>query len=340
MKRFLSFLVLMLMLFGCGRDKEERPSSGTVSKKKSSAPSLKVVKNMETADKKFLDIVSLRNQDGEFGAAEGEHVSTQPTQTQNFATAELTKQEFSEFPFDAMETLVREARAPEETVETTDELEALLDEEADRMEDLETDFENMPDLKPLSDLRAKIASRYYGIGNTVRAVEYLLNSLTLDPENAERWEQLGDWASTHEEPETIGFLQHAYGMALRYEPDRRSAQVKLAGVCTSAGNFEAAKGLLETVLDDGDVHPEWLHIGLLASMYARTNDLYNGISFFEQMLLKHGYNQYMLALAILEHENGDRQAATEYLDYVEKKVDDPLLRQYAGLLRTSFEEAK
>ncbi|NQV31262.1 MAG: hypothetical protein HQ515_01140, partial [Phycisphaeraceae bacterium] len=97
----------------------------------------------------------------------------------------------------------------------------------------------------------------------------------------------------------------------------------------------------EIVLDDNDYDPDWMHVALLATSYAQTGKLKEGINFFEQLLTKHGYTQYMLALAILEHEHGDQQAVDDYLSYIDSSEPETSpLKQYAVVLRNAFKEGK
>jgi hypothetical protein len=259
----------------------------------------------------------------------------------SLSTPTLTSEEFTPFPHEEMEAFVAKMTPSEQPVKNTPELDSLLKREETLMGSVTMDLEKTEVLQPIADLRDKIARLYYSLGAPTRAVEYLLSSVTLAPDHADRWELLGDWISIEPSPHTLAFLQHAYAMALRTEPDRRSALIKLASACVSAHNFESATGLFEIVLDDNDYDPDWMHVALLATSYAQTGKLKEGINFFEQLLTKHGYTQYMLALAILEHEDGDTQSSEDYLAYVASSEPEASpLKAYAVALSNSFKEAK
>ncbi len=263
------------------------------------------------------------------------------TESLVLSTPALTTDEFATFPHEAMLKLIADMTPPEQPITNTRELDRLLQEEEDLMAGVKMDLEQTEVLQPMAELREKIAKAYYILGNPTRAAEYLLGSVTVMPENADRWELLGDWISAEQSPNTLPFLQHAYAMVLKTDPTRRSAQIKLAGICVSAGDFESARGLLEIILDDNDYDPEWMHVGLLATSYAQTEKIQDGIAFFETLLVKHGYSQYMLALAILEHENGDSKAVNDYLAYIDSSEPETSpLKQYAVVLRNAFKEGK
>lgn len=278
----------------------------------------------------------------ESGSVEGEvGASTHTALSTEWVTPGLTAEDFTTFPHDEMLAFLADLPAPDQPIKNNAELDRLLKQEADMMASVDMDLEKTEILLPLADLRAKIATILYAAGDATRAAEYLLSSVTLNPDDANRWELLGDWISIEESTNTIAFLQHAYAMALKTEPDRRSALIKLASTCVSAHNFEAARGLFEIVLDNNDYDPDWMHVALLATSYAQTGKLTEGIHFFEQLFTSHGYTQYLLALAILEHENGDTRSSEDYLAYVASSEPEASpLKAYAVALGNSFKEGK
>jgi len=171
--------------------------------------------------------------------------------------------------------------------------------------------------KQMADLRATIAFKFYRQNKFEPAMDYLHNSLQLDPSHADRWELLGDLSNFIGHPSSDYIVQYAYERTLNVDPKRRSARIKLAGSYLSSGRFLKAMDQFEIVIRTTEGEQNWKHIALLASIYAMVDEIQRGIQFFQKMFGESGNNQFRVTLAILENAIGNRKAAIKLLEDVE-----------------------
>ena len=152
-------------------------------------------------------------------------------------------------------------------------------------------------------LRAQIADAKQREGDKKGAMDYLYNSLRLDPEHPSRWERLGDLANFIGHPSSDFIVQYAYEEALKRDPDLLPARAKLASAYLSSNRFLRSMEEFETVVRQSP-EPNWDHIGLLASVYAMVEQIPRGVDFFGALAGERQSNEFQVAGAILEHAAG------------------------------------
>jgi tetratricopeptide (TPR) repeat protein len=195
-------------------------------------------------------------------------------------------------------------------------LDLLFREEKQLMKDAARDPGNEKLRKQVADLRANIAEELVQHHQYSMAMDYLHNSLSLDPSNAERWERLGDLFHFLGHPSSSYKAQYAYERALLNEPSRQSARAKLAGSCLQSERFLKAMEHYEVLISKDDGTLGWEPFGLLASIYAHLNEIQRGVSFFNKCLEHTKDDKVKLALAVLYETSGHRQPAIKLLDSV------------------------
>ena len=183
-------------------------------------------------------------------------------------------------------------------------------------------------------LRAQIAAAKQRDGDKKGAMDYLYNSLRLDPEHPSRWERLGDLANFIGHPSSDFIVQYAYEEALKRDPDLLPARAKLASAYLSSNRFLRSMEEFETVVRQSP-EPNWDHIGLLASVYAMVEQIPRGVDFFGALAGKR--NEFGIAAAILEHARGNQDQAVKLLrSVIESKDAEPNLVKMAKELRRRY----
>lgn len=192
-------------------------------------------------------------------------------------------------------------------------------------------------MKRMADLRAAIAERLSRKNDFEHAIDYLHNSVQLDPTHADRWELLGDLSNFIGHPSSKFIVEYAYKRALSIDPNRSSARLKLAGSYVSADRFIRAMEQLEILIEETKNERDWKEIGLLASVYVAEDQIPKGRSFFRKIIDKGGDNRYRLALAILTNAAGENNEAVALLKEIEKSEEkDSQLRLSAANLRKKY----
>ena len=166
--------------------------------------------------------------------------------------------------------------------------------------------------REMADLRARIAYAKQREGDKKGAMDFLHNSLQLDPEHPLLWERLGDLANFIGHPSSDFIVQYSYEEALKRDPDLLSARAKLASAYLSSDRFLKAMEEFETVIRQSP-EPNWNHIRLLASVYAMVEEIPRGISFFEDLALERERNEFRVSAAILEYARGNQGRAVKLL---------------------------
>jgi tetratricopeptide (TPR) repeat protein len=161
-------------------------------------------------------------------------------------------------------------------------------------------------------LRARIAAAKQREGDKDGAIDYLYNSLQLDPNHPDLLELLGDLANFVGHPSSDYIVQYAYEEALKRDPDRLPARAKLAAAYLSSDRFLRAMEEFETVVRQSP-QPNWDHIGLLASVYAMVEEIPRGVEFFGGLAGERRRNEFQVAGAILEHAAGRDDSARSLL---------------------------
>jgi hypothetical protein len=100
------------------------------------------------------------------------------------------------------------------TAQSPDAIDQLLQRERQLMAQSRQQPENFALTKEMAGLRAEIAQRKARTGDRKGALSYLYNSLRLDPERPDLWEQFGDLANFIESPASDDVVQYGYEEAL------------------------------------------------------------------------------------------------------------------------------
>ncbi len=190
--------------------------------------------------------------------------------------------------------------------------------------------------RQMADLRARIADAKQREGDKKGAMDYLQNSLQLDPEHPDLWEKLGDLANFIGHPSSDFIVQYAYEEALKRDPNRLKARAKLASAYLSSDRFLKSMEEFETVIRESP-EPTWNHIRLLGPVYAMVEEIPRGIRFFEDLALEKERGEFHISAAILEYAGGNQgRALTLLRSVIESKDAERELVKMAKELRQRY----
>ena len=194
--------------------------------------------------------------------------------------------------------------------------------------------------RQMADLRAQIADSKQREGDKTGAMDYLHNSLQLDPEHPDLWEKLGDLANFIGHPSSDFIVQYAYEEALKRDPYRLGARAKLASAYLSSNRFLKSMEEFETVIRESP-EPSWNHLRLLGSVYAMVEEIPRGIRFFEDLARERERGEFRISAAILEYAGGNRDRAMQQLRAViERKGAERELVKMAKDLSRSYKSGE
>lgn len=189
----------------------------------------------------------------------------------------------------------------------------------------------------MAELRAQVAYQKFAADDVDGAAAYLENSLTLDPDHADRWAMLGDLYQLIGVPGAGLLAQDAYQRALALDPARSQTRIKLAAAFMASQRFGRAIEEFETALT-AQTPPDGEYVVPLTAAYAVTGQAKRGIGFCGKMLKAGGDDRFRVAQAILTRQAGDRRAAIKLLKQVEAGAPGTELAVYAVHLRHGYED--
>lgn len=191
--------------------------------------------------------------------------------------------------------------------------------------------------RQMANLRANISEELVQHHRYSMAMDYLHNSLSLEPLHADRWERLGDLCHFIGHPSSAYKAQYAYERALLIEPARQSARYKLAGAFLRSERFIKSMEQYEILIERDKGALGWEPFGLLASIYATLDEIPRGAAFFKKCLKRHDDDKLRIALAVLLHTSGDTHSAVRLLEsIVAKDGGKSPLSMYAASLKNKY----
>jgi tetratricopeptide (TPR) repeat protein len=193
----------------------------------------------------------------------------------------------------------------------------------------------------LAAVRADLALEAHGRGDLPTALDYLLNSLAVDPDQPERWERYGDWSQALGTPDGNAMAYYAYSEAVALVPAHPRAHLKLAAIAAGHGDAGRAVEHLEQALAAGqDEAPEWNRLALLVTLYLQADRPVDGLNFLQGRYDATHDDRYLLAVAVLMDALGQGGEAARLAGVVAASGAIPApLREYAERLQARFAAA-
>jgi predicted Zn-dependent protease len=192
----------------------------------------------------------------------------------------------------------------------------------------------------LATVRAGKAMVLYEKGDITKAVEYLINSVQLDPTKPDILELLGDVLDDVPEPTAPYLAQSYYEDALELDPSLKPCRLKLAALYMSTGDLDNARVHYEILTRNAPNMPDAAYAQDLALCYLSQNRARDGITFLTEMVTLGGDPRLRLYLSILLNQQGDRNNAVSQLNQVIKTTQDQALLAYAKTLLADFNADK
>ncbi|MCF7973879.1 MAG: hypothetical protein K9N55_08695 [Phycisphaerae bacterium] len=192
----------------------------------------------------------------------------------------------------------------------------------------------------LATVRAGKAMIMYEQGDIQKAVDYLINSVQLDPNKPDILELLGDMLDDLAEPAAPYLAQSYYEDALELDPSLKTCRLKLAALYMSTGGPDNARVHYEILTRNAPNKPDSAYAQDLALCYLSLNKAEGGVTFLTDMVTLGGDPRLRIYLSILLNQQGDKNNAVSQLNEVIKTTEDQVLVAYAKTLLADFNADK